>query len=709
LSLAFVHENLGWIRGLRGDVPGALHFLDVADQRLREHHMPVGQLLIDRCQLLLSVRLTDEARQTAEQAVVEFSGMHRQLAVPEARLLLAQAAVLGGHPAQGLGQARTAIGEFTRQQRPRWATLARFTAIRAAVAAAGGPAFARRVRLNQVEQIATDLDAGGWPETAAEAHLLAGQLALHRGHQDRAEVQLRQAARDRSRGPALGRARAWYAEALLRRAIKNRRGAMSAARAALRILDEQAAVLGATDLRAYAAGHRLQIVAFGLGMAFESGRADRILEWAEYGRASHLTLRPVRPAADPQLAATEADLRATVRQISKLRQAGHNTAALERRQAELELRVRDQHRHLRGDPAARLAARVPPHTLPTLLGHSVLVEFVQLSDAIHAIVAAGGRLHLHQIGSAQATASLVTRARFALHRLARQHSTQASLDAARMLLADAAARLDGLLLKPIAGHIADRPIVIVPTGPMQSLPWSILPSCAGRPVTVAPSAALWHAAQCPESKPTNPIVVAAGPGLPGAYSEAIAVAAIHHVTPIIEGAATVEAVRTALDGAQLAHLGTHGTIHPRNPLFSALVLADGPLTVYDLERLDRAPRLVVLAACDSGRSATPPGDELIGLSATLLALGATNVIASVAPIPDGETAPLMIEFHQRLAAGESAASALALAQEHLYREYADPAHHPESAAILAAAAGFISIGADTALSSATDTALPSVV
>jgi CHAT domain-containing protein len=700
LSLAFVHENLGWIRGLRGDVPAALHFLDLADRRLREHHMPVGQLLIDRCQLLLSVRLTDEAGQAAEQAVAEFSGVHRQLAVPEARLLLAQAAVMGGHPDRALDQARAATGEFARQQRPRWATLAKFAAVQATVAAAGGPASAGPVRLGRLDRIAADLDAGGWPEAAAEAHLLAGQLALHRGHASRAEGQLRQAARDRGRGPAIRRARAWYAEALLRRANGNRRGAMSAARAALRILDEQAAVLGATDLRAYAAGNRLQVAAFGLDMAFESGRASRILEWAEYGRASHLTLRPVRPPADPQLAAIEADLRTTVRQLSKLRQAGDSTVAVERRQIELEQRIRDQHRHLRGDPLSRPAAPVPAHALPDLLGPTVLVEFVQRGDALHAVVVADGRMHLHETGSAEVLRQLVDRARFALHRLARRHADPTSLDAARALLTDVAARLDRLLLSPIAHHIGDRPIVVVPTGPVQSLPWSILPSCAGRPVTVAPSAALWHAAQRPSGKPTDPILIAAGPGLPGAYAEATAVAAIHRVSPIVQGGATVEVVRTALDGAQLAHLGTHGTIHPRNPLFSSLALADGPLTVYDLERLQQAPHLVVLAACDAGRSAIPPGDELIGLSATLLALGATNAIASVAPIPDGETAPLMIEVHQRLAAGESAASALAEAQQHLYRDYANRAQHPESAAILAAAAGFISIGADTTLPAA---------
>src|SRR5262249_1125643 len=42
LSLGFVYENLGWISSLRGDVPAALRYLDLAEQRLRAHGAPVG-------------------------------------------------------------------------------------------------------------------------------------------------------------------------------------------------------------------------------------------------------------------------------------------------------------------------------------------------------------------------------------------------------------------------------------------------------------------------------------------------------------------------------------------------------------------------------------------------------------------------------------------------------------------------------------------
>jgi hypothetical protein len=86
--------------------------------------------------------------------------------------------------------------------------------------------------------------------------------------------------------------------------------------------------------------------------------------------------------------------------------------------------------------------------------------------------------------------------------------------------------------------------------------------------------------------------------------------------------------------------------------------ASGPLTGYDLQWLKRVPGVVVLAACEGGRHVVLAGDELRGLAATLLATrpcsprdparhatllasGARQVVASVVPVPDAETAPLM--------------------------------------------------------------------
>jgi tetratricopeptide (TPR) repeat protein len=684
LPFGFVHQNQGWISGLRGDVPTALHHLDLAEQRLREHGVPVGELLADRAELLLSVRLLTEAMQAATMAVQEFERRRRQIDLPEARLLLAQAAILDGQAALGLEQARAAVREFGQQGRLRWAALARFTVLRARVAD-GGPRAGPGPSVRALERAADELTMAGWAWTSLQARLLAGQVALSRGWDTRASAQFAAAARNRGHGPALQRAQAWYAEAQQRSTAGDRRGATRAARTALRVFDEHWAGLGATDLRAHASGYRADVATFGLRMALATGRPATMLDWAEQGRASHLMLRPVRPPGDPALAAALSELRATVTESFRARGAGDSTAALGRRQLALERWIRDYHRRLpaEAEPGRSYAPRRGlVRSLTGRLGTAALLEFIALDGTLQVVTVADGRIARHELGPASRVYELVDRVRFALHRLARHHSAEASKTAALVLLTDAARRLDELLLGPVAAVTRDRPLVVVPTGALQSLPWSILPSCAGRPVTVTPSAALWLG-DGTAAGPGGPAVVAAGPGLPGADAEAGAVAALHRAVPLQGPAATVDAVTAALDGAGVVHLAAHGRVHPSNPLFTSLTFADGPLTVYDVERLQRPPRVVVLAACDVGRSTVRAGDELIGLSATFLALGTSQVVASVVPIPDAETVPLMVAFHRRLAAGTPTVPALAAAQAEL------GAGAPEA---MAAAAGFVSIG-----------------
>lgn len=102
-------------------------------------------------------------------------------------------------------------------------------------------------------------------------------------------------------------------------------------------------------------------------------------------------------------------------------------------------------------------------------------------------------------------------------------------------------------------------------------------------------------------------------------------------------------------------------------MFSSIRLADGPLTVYDLESLGQGSVTVVLSACNSGRSVVCAGNELLGLTAAFLSLGTQQVIASVIPIPDAETAPLMTALHEPLVEGRSVATALAWAQARMSR------------------------------------------
>jgi CHAT domain-containing protein len=126
--------------------------------------------------------------------------------------------------------------------------------------------------------------------------------------------------------------------------------------------------------------------------------------------------------------------------------------------------------------------------------------------------------------------------------------------------------------------------------------------------------------------------------------------------------ATVSRALAALDGARAGHIACHGVFRADNPMFSQLILADGPLTVCDLSALRHPPGLLVLSSCDAGLSAVHPGDELQGLSAALLGLGTRTVIAGLGPVDDVATLHLMTGLHERLRAGMTPAQALASAQ-----------------------------------------------
>ncbi|WP_196425939.1 CHAT domain-containing protein [Amycolatopsis camponoti] len=655
LAVGIIAENLGFLETMRGDVPAALAHLSRAEDAIGALGGQLGPVFSDQAELLLSVGARSEAAEAAQRAVAAFKRERRRLLVPGARLLLAQAAALGGDWTNALGHAQRAHREFVAQQREEWAALAQLVVLKAQLASS------RRTRISseQVESMVATLTSASWPAAALEAHLAAARLALARGERERGRAHLRQAGAASRHGPAALRARGWFARATLAWDTGNLQASSRAVRAGLRILDEHAAALGATDLRARSAAHRSELSELGLKLALRSGKPAQVFEWAERGRASRLAHRPVRPPDDPELAVLLAELRATVAEIDR---AGHSAPKLRSRQSALERRIRDRTRLYPGDGAHR---PVTPVKLAELeLGDRALVEFVQLNGALHALSLVDGRLRLRALGAAESVAGLVERLAFALRRLAQRTGVTRSREAALMLLEQAAEALDRFLFSGIP-EIGERPLVLVPTGSLHSVPWSVLPSCAGRPVTVSPSATLWHSAAARRDGALGRVAVAAGPGLAGARDEARAVAALHGVTPLVDDAATVEAVLDAVATADVVHLAAHGRLAVDQPLFSDLRLHDGPLVVHDLERLERVPRTVVLASCDSGRSVVCTGDELLGLSAAFMASGTVQLIASVVPVPDAETLPLMVEFHRALAAGNSPAAALADAQKSL--------------------------------------------
>jgi tetratricopeptide (TPR) repeat protein len=680
LLLGMVRHNLGFVYALRGDVPLALRWYDRAEESHGIDGVHRAEALLDRAELLLSVRLVREARAAAEQAVEDFARGRMAARLAEARLTLSQAALLDGDYPTARAAAEQARRAFSRQGRPRWVALARYASLQATWCsgerAPSTLAAARRT--------AAALGATGWAVRSLDASVVAARIALDLGRVDVAERELRVASRARHHGPVELRSRAWHARELLCLARNDRRGGEAALRAGLDVLERYRAVLGATELRASTSGHGADLALDGLRLAVAAGQAGKVLEWAERWRARALAVRPARPPDDAALTGDLAKLRQVIREVERAVLSGGSPTALRREQAAAEEAVRRRARAAAGG-GVRAEPIPSPAALVAALSGRALVEIVELDGWCHTVVLSDRGLQLVAAGPVAPILDELGSLRFALRRLARPGRPSPSTDAAATAAAYAAKRLDQLILEPCAAAAGDRPLVVVPTGSLHAIPWALLPSCHDRPVTVAPSATLWlRSASATHGGPLRRATLVSGPGTDHAEAEVRSVSPrAEHVELLVGAEASVANVLRAIDGAGLAHIAAHGTFRADNPLFSCIHLADGPLTVYDLECLGHAPEVLVLSACESGLSDVQPGNELMGLASVLLALGTRTLVASTGPVPDAQTAAVMVAFHRRLADGRPPAESLAGALAEL-----DPSE-PSSAA----AAGFVCFGA----------------
>lgn len=390
LHAAYVEHNLGWLNSSRGQVIPALEHFALAENAFSRMGLQVGSLFADRSELLLSVRMLDEARTAAESAVAVHRSQRRYAQVPEAQLLLSTIALVQGDQAVAASSADLALRGYRRIGRRDGIALARFAKLQAELTG-------RSVRPARARRSAEELLAVGWPLPALEARVLAGMLALEHGQVAAAKADLAVAGRARHAGPADMRVRAWLAEALLRRADGRRRGAKSAVLAGLRVIENFSATVGATELRAHVSTHRGALAVLGLRMALEDGHPAAVLSFVERGRANALTPRAARPPADPDLSRDLADLRATSLEIADRRRQGRSAGDLPSRQVRLERAVAE---HSRRVPASAVVGRekVTVQRLAPLLGRIALVEYITLDEVLHAVSVVDGRAELHQLG-----------------------------------------------------------------------------------------------------------------------------------------------------------------------------------------------------------------------------------------------------------------------------------------------------------------------
>ncbi|HEY1673940.1 MAG TPA: CHAT domain-containing tetratricopeptide repeat protein [Streptosporangiaceae bacterium] len=645
LLVAIVTNSQAWSSFHAGEVVASLRLFEQAAGLYVAAGMPLGEHYLDYADVLVDLRLLDEALTVARSAADEFESHGARLMAAQARLRCAQLALLLGDREVAGTDAGAALAEFRRQRRTAWT--ARATVVAVEVAAAGSERQPDEVY--RLGRAAGMLQRHGLRPEAVGAHLAAGRAALAAAETRTARQHFRSAG-ELARGQALlVRLRGRLAQALDASTSPQPGPVLRHCRTGLTDLARHRAALPSMELRMLASGHGAELGELGLRELRRGAPAARVFTWMELTRAASLL------SVEPPVAAVQEDLNALRVLDQELRtarrEADQAPAELLARRARLETRIR---RAAWTGPQSRSAQAelAGSGELRSLLGGRYLAEYATAGDQLVAVVIGPHGTRLVELGPAQPVYQATDLLLFSLRRLLRRgHNAQARESAEFYRAA-----LRRALVTPLGVGDGD-PLVIVPSGRLHRVPW---PGLHPAETCVVPSATFWARSRR-AARPANAgrLALVAGPDLPGALAE---VQEIHRTRReaglLLPPDSSVQATLKLISGVDLAHLACHGLFRSDNPLFSSLLLSDGPLTLYEVLNAGGVPRRVVLAACDVGAEYRYAGGEVLGFVSALMARGTAGVVTSAIPLPDGASVPLMTSLHRKVTAGASMAQAL---------------------------------------------------
>ncbi len=646
---AKANSNAGYAALLRGDLAHAIRTMDAAAGVLGPLSPVMGAVCDgDRAEALLAAGMTTDAVRLLRSVVRVYGSRRLRQAQAEAEVLLARA-LLVEHPEEAAAVASRAARRLRARGNTSWATRAD------ALVLTGRLRAGHTARPTQVNATAHALEELERPDDAALLRLAAALRALGDGRRDEA-VDARDTARATPSSSIAVQVRAAEVDAELARARGDTADVLAVAAAGIDTLSGWQASLGSLELYSSAAVYGRHLAAVGVRAALDTGDGEQVLAWSERVRGLGNSLVPLRPPADGGVARALTELR-------ELRLA--DDAAAREREAQLRDEVRRIHwADAAAAPTTHASASLGELESALRDDDAAFVAHLWTGDALAALVVsptAQRPVQVVELGPAEPVERL-------LHGLlADLDIAAAELPAALRATADASlagrlATLDSTLMAPLTDALAGAErLVLTPAGIVAGIPWPLLPSAGGRPIVVAESARRWLDGRA-DSRPVRRAGFTSGPAVARADAE-IAAAAAAWAEPITRPQAAAADVADIAARVDLLHIAAHGRHSAEHPLFSGFELVDGPWFGYDIDQLSSVPDVVIMSACELGRSSSRWGLEALGMARAWLHAGARSVIASPAAIADEHAAVLLPAVHRELARGRGVADALTLAAD----------------------------------------------
>jgi len=693
---AIIEESVALLELARGHYRAALAGFEGSRRRYEQLGMPQNLAIAEKqlADAYLELHLLPEALALFDQALTKF----RTLDMPDDEAwTLAQkgrAQVLLGDPEAAADSLVRATASFAAQGNG--VGEAAVALARAELALLGGDAGAALALSERAERGFAMADL---PDRRARADVVRAHALLRAGRVEEAQALF---AATLARGRELQllpvQVRCLTGQGLAARAAGDRDTARAAFRAGVDLFEETRRMLPGDEIRSAFLTDHLRPYQALLRMALDDhaqagspALAVEVLRQLDRLRARALGERLARDT-DPEESADTADLRARLnwlyRRVRRLQDEGMPSAVLttEMRSTEHDLLERARRRRLATPDRQQPAGPdddVDVAALRELLEEGdALVEYGVIDDELFAcVVTRTGVVLQRHVAAWPAVLEAVRSARFQLETLrhglapvARHLAILTERTQKRMR------QLHALVWAPLAGALAQcRRVLIVPHAQLGALPFAALHdgarSLAQRhELAFAPSARVALRGLRRQTVPARQaLVLGESTRLPHAAAEARTVAGLFpRANAFVGDEATLDALRAYAGDADVIHLACHAQFRSDNPMFSALHLVDGALTVEATEALSLKPCTVVLSACETALAEQGNGDEMVGLVRAFLVAGAARVLASLWPVDDEITSRFMAHFHGALCEGMTPAAALHLAQAEVMCQHPHP-------------------------------------
>ncbi|MFN8523859.1 MAG: CHAT domain-containing tetratricopeptide repeat protein [Chloroflexota bacterium] len=700
---ALTTMNMGVLLLKRGELGDALAELLNARAAYQELGAARGMVAVD-LELLsayVALNLTEESERTAERAIGQLRSLPMPLELGQALLMDSRLAFRTGDLERAQAHVHEAARLFQVNGMELWAAAARLhsTLVRIQPDDRDG----LQDLLDGTRRATAELSAAGWTEQAVAGWVVESAVLDGMGRTSEALVRLRQA---QATSASLGAPPVQYqvdvALAALLERLGDQAGSLSTYVSAIGHLEAIRAGARTEDLKLAVAADKVNTYERAVALQLQDESTEsvrRAFGFVERSKSPTLLERMVAATSRARgrsrhRAARAAGAVAALRaRLNHAYDAGYAASAVPTGE---DLWMSSQSAHIAGlERELRAAERELQLLAPNgsgdartvdvsglLAPDALLLEYYSHDDELVAFLIQRGQVSLRRVGSLSEVETLVEAVGFQIQRaVLEQQALLAAPEMSRARMEHFLGLLWDALIAPVADMIPwGGHVVVVPHGPLCGLPFHAFHRGDAYftdlvTVSYSPSAGVFAEASARGGEVGERLLLLGieDAGLECIEEELRAVSGIWSSARSLFGRrATRRALRRAVGSFDVLHIASHAVFRADNPAYSSIKLADGWLTASELGGLLDGVGLVTLSACETALTTPGVGDEIQGLTRAILASGCAAVVASLWPVNDVATAPLMTSFYAALRRGLPAARALREAMSVLRQTYDHP-------------------------------------